>query len=707
VTNPYKEAATTYIDAGWRGVLPLPANAKWPPPKEYTGRGNPDPNPDTFISWLKDCNGNICLRLPDGIIGVDVDAYGDKKGAYTLQMLELELGYLPQTWRTTSRDDGTSGIRLFKIPSGLKWPSVMGDGIEIIRREHRYAVVWPSVHPSGLTYRWINPSGITAINNVPTPHELPDLPNEWVKHFTKLNKDDTLVRADIAPEEHQRIKTAVLTTGAPCSQVDEVIADFNEIMEHSATGSRHDACLAITLRLVALGAKGHLGVADAIQWCEQIFTQVISIDRGTPETAKNEWRSMIDGAIARQPEIKSEPCMKKNCTKELSGYKLELPQTEPNNPTIGQIIETDEIATWKPINLYDIFTGQKEPEKPTVLQRDDFKFLFYAAKVHSIYGEPESGKSLIVQYETARLINAGQRVLYIDCESDEHTMTDRLRRFGATTIGLENLTYVRPERSWKASIIEHEAWTELIDNTYTLAVIDGVTEALTLFGFETNDNDGITKFMRLIPRQIARHTKAATVLVDHIAKGASTRFAIGGQAKLAAIDGASYLVDVIEPPAIGKEGCLKMSITKDRPGQVRGHCITDTTKNNRIQLAAMITIDSTGDDTKMTIGAPDPEAATKQTQKQLEANMKSLHEWISANENIMNPNAFSANDVETNAKEIPCADGRHKKGKCSQEHIRELLQSMKDKNHIVSSGNHTKTLKLTGYYVQQNDRNDA
>jgi hypothetical protein len=563
------------------------------------------------------------------------------------------------------------------------------------------------VHPSGLTYRWINPSGIAAINNVPTPDELPHLPDEWVKHFTKLNKDDTLVRADIAPEEHQRIKTAVLTTGAPCSQVDEVIADFDEIMEHSVTGSRHDACLAITLRLVALGAKGHLGVADAIQRCEQVFTRVISIDRGTPETAKNEWRSMIDGAIARQPEIKSEPCMKKDCTKELSGYKLELPQTEPNNPTIGQIIEPDEIATWQPINLHDIFTGQKEPEKPTVLPRDDLKFLFYAGKVHSIYGEPESGKSLIVQYETARLINAGHRVLYIDCESDEHTMTDRLRRFGVTTTGLKNLTYVRPERSWKASIIEHEAWKELINNTYTLAIIDGVTEALTLFGFETNDNDGITKFMRLIPRQIARHTKAATVLIDHVAKGAANRYAIGGQAKLASIDGASYLVDIVEPPAIGKEGALNMYITKDRPGQIRGHCVTDTTKNNRIQLAAVITIDSTGDDTKMNIGAPDPQAATKKTKKQNEANMKNLHEWIWANKDIINPNAFSANELETKAKDIPCFDVRHDKGKCAQAHIRELLKLMQDNGHIVPSGVDKKTLKLVGYYVPQSDTNDA
>ena len=45
--------------------------------------------------------------------------------------------------------------------------------------------------------------------------------------------------------------------------------------------------------------------------------------------------------------------------------------------------------------------------------------------------------------------------------------------------------------------------TTIIDRKYTLAIIDGVTEALTMFGFETNDNDGITKFMRLIPRRLS------------------------------------------------------------------------------------------------------------------------------------------------------------------------------------------------------------
>ena len=55
------------------------------------------------------------------------------------------------------RDDG-SGILLYRVPSGVDpttWPTGAGPSIEIIRHAHRYAVVWPSIHPeTGQPYRW-------------------------------------------------------------------------------------------------------------------------------------------------------------------------------------------------------------------------------------------------------------------------------------------------------------------------------------------------------------------------------------------------------------------------------------------------------------------------------------------------------------------------------------------------------------------------
>lgn len=685
MSNPYRDQAINYLEQGWRGVLPLPAGAKWPPPNNYTGRGNDDPDLETISQWLATHNGNICLRMPADVIGLDIDAYGDKKGAYTLQMLELELGYLAATWRITSRDDGTSGIRLFKVPPGLKWPSIAGEGIEFIRREHRYAVAPPSIHPNGGTYKWINPHDTIHIGQPPKPQDLPPLHPEWVKHFTGNRKDNTTNIETLNGQQIDQLTQQILTAGNQCAQAQQLMQEFMDIMDGNA-GSRHDACLNITLKAVSLGARGHHGIKDLLDTCEHIFTNIIGLDRGI-STARQEWQSMVKGAIERNPTIKPEPCLDNQCSKDITNYILQLPTPDDTQ------IDIDDKATWQPIDLMPIFLGERQPEQPTVLQRDDQQFLLYPNKIHSIYGEPESGKSLIIQYEAARLIAAGKPVLYIDCESDEHTTIDRLKRFGLIGHQLEHFTYIRPERSWKASITEHEAWKTIIDCKYELAIIDGVTEALTMFGFETNDNDGITKFMRLIPRQIARHTGAATVLIDHIAKNSSSRFAIGGQAKLAAIDGAAYLIDIIEPISIGSKGRLKMSITKDRPGRIRGNCISDNERNTRVQTAAIISIDSIGNNTTVNIGMPDPHYKEHKIELQVRKDMIVLSHWL---KQTFGTNSFSAADYREGSKE---------KSGLSKNRADDAFKALKDEGCIVTSGDdkaNGKPWKQINYYVDRN-----
>jgi Bifunctional DNA primase/polymerase, N-terminal len=98
-------------------------------------------------------------------IGLDVDCYEEKTGAADLARLFGQWGPLPPTWKTTSRDDG-SGILLYRVPSGVdptNWHTGAGPSIEIIRHAHRYAVVWPSIHPeTGQPYRWYRPDGTLA-----------------------------------------------------------------------------------------------------------------------------------------------------------------------------------------------------------------------------------------------------------------------------------------------------------------------------------------------------------------------------------------------------------------------------------------------------------------------------------------------------------------------------------------------------------------
>ncbi len=256
---------------------------------------------------------------------------------------------------------------------------------------------------------------------------------------------------------------------------------------------------------------------------------------------------------------------------------------------------TDLPATWKPIDLVPILTGTYQPEIPDLLPRTDKTCLLYAGRVHSLHGESESGKSLVAQAETARLIADASDVLYIDFESDAPAVVGRLLELGAPP-GLvqSHLTYLRPDNDPRKFAHEREAFSELLSRPYVLAVVDGVTDALGVFGASSKDNDDIAAFMRSVPRLIANRTGAAVVLVDHVTKDADSRgrFAVGGQAKMNALDGSAFMVEVVESLGRGLRGVITLRIAKDRPGGVRPHCGAFR-KTDRSQEAARIIVDST------------------------------------------------------------------------------------------------------------------
>lgn len=290
-------------------------------------------------------------------------------------------------------------------------------------------------------------------------------------------------------------------------------------------------------------------------------------------------------------------------------------------PKADQGEDTDEPDSWVPRDLSKILAGKVVRVEPTLLPRSDGRMLLYPGKVHSVHGESESGKSLVLMGEAVRIMNEGGRVLWFTFDSDEEEDVARAVRFGCAheTI-LSQLTYVRPEQDPRSA---KESYLALFRESYTLVVIDGVTDAVGLLtGGEKGDpNEVYSLFSRRFPRRLATKTGAAVVLVDHVAKDTDTRgrFAIGAQAKMAELTGAAYLVepDKDAAPTAGGVGTVVLRVGKDRPAGVRRYCGPRRARD-RTQEAARITFDDTGEFTIMTVEPPesDPFVTTDATDGQ-------------------------------------------------------------------------------------------
>lgn len=290
----YRDHAVAYFAAGW---APLPIRGKWPPPKGWTGNDGAFPSRADVEAWRADEHAvwNVGLRLPDHVIGIDVDTYDGKPGAATFRAALERWGDLPATWTATSRLEESgllrSGIRLFAVPPGLAWPSELrGGGVEIIRRAHRYAVVWPSLHPEGRTYYWLGPAG-GVVDAVPHVDELPDLPTAWVDGLTGGKTAGDAIRADL-DDTAAALWIADHGQGVACPAMGR--ARDRGLRDLFAGGSRHDAAMRATCRVTHLAAAGHPGAAAVLSELRAGFG--VSVEGDTARDG-GEWGRLVSGAV--------------------------------------------------------------------------------------------------------------------------------------------------------------------------------------------------------------------------------------------------------------------------------------------------------------------------------------------------------------------------------------------------------------------------
>jgi hypothetical protein len=225
-------------------------------------------------------------------------------------------------------------------------------------------------------------------------------------------------------------------------------------------------------------------------------------------------------------------------------------------------------TTWAPVNLDYVLTGDTPPTpRAELLTRRDGKALLYAGAVHTISGEPGCGKTWVADIALAQQLEAGNPCLYLDFEDRHTTKVARLLELGVPPVQIaEHLRYVRPDVALSAATTRD---LQQAADGVTLAVIDGVTEAMTMQGLSLMDNEDVAKFMALIPRRLADNG-AAVLQIDHVVKNPENRgrYAMGAQHKLASLDGCAFKMVAAHAFGKGMHGVGRLTIDKDRHGDV-------------------------------------------------------------------------------------------------------------------------------------------
>jgi AAA domain len=255
------------------------------------------------------------------------------------------------------------------------------------------------------------------------------------------------------------------------------------------------------------------------------------------------------------------------------------PEPEPdptggNHEAPGHAEEPRQHGSWWPVDLAPVLDGIWRPPEPTVGKRSDGRGLFYPAKSHTVIGETESAKTWFALSAVLDELASGEHVLFIDFEDDEGSVVNRLLTISghAKTMIRERFHYLRPEGDLRARA-NREDLAELL-HTYrpTLAINDGITEAMAMHNLNPIDNADVAIFNAILVKPTVT-LGAAVASLDHVKKSSDDRgrYALGGVHKLNAVSGAGYLLENRMPFGVGLTGRSTIKITKDRPGQLRPH----------------------------------------------------------------------------------------------------------------------------------------
>lgn len=320
-TPTTREVAQRLHARGW-SPLPLPPRAKSEPPRGFTGYAGKYATAADVDAW--EWSGNIAIRLPPGVVGVDTDVY--KGGDAGLAELEVKYGKLPPTIWSTSREDG-SGIALFQVPVGTTLATDPATGVDMIQPHHRYMVVWPSIHPEGRVYQWIDEQSGEYVDEPPEAYELPQLPWGWIEGLAVAKSE---AAAAATPDEAREFLATCIRRTQPTAikGIRTRLAGY--------TSARHDTLVEIACWALREAAAGLVTadevIAELYSWWRRVMDDPVRRDGG-------EFGAAIMWAVA---QVRNEP----ERIAEIANRPTPNTPTPPPNvdPTTGEILPTRNLS---------------------------------------------------------------------------------------------------------------------------------------------------------------------------------------------------------------------------------------------------------------------------------------------------------------------------------------------------------------------------
>jgi hypothetical protein len=187
----------------------------------------------------------------------------------------------------------------------------------------------------------------------------------------------------------------------------------------------------------------------------------------------------------------------------------------------------------------------------------------YPGSTATIFGEPDTGKSMLAAATAQRVVHDGGQVVWLDYEMGERRVIERLLAFGLSDVDIaENVFRLHsPTGLPPAEFAEQFAGVMLM-------VVDSFTGPLSAFGGSSNTDTDVETAYAAFLRPLAR-SGTSVLTLDHVVKRKDDqgRWAVGSQRKLGAPD-LAYSFDKVHRFRPGMGGAARLKMARDRAGGI-------------------------------------------------------------------------------------------------------------------------------------------